>query len=172
MQSEVQINKLTRKKNNNRDLEQNLRFIADVHAGKLARLLRLFGFDTFYRNDITTPDLVKKAVEENRVLLSRNPVFSKNNSLRFVWIESEDPMQQMAQLNNHFSLQEKFQPLSRCLVCNGLLQKVAKEKIVFQLKENTRLFYEEFWQCDSCHRVYWKGPHYERMKKVIACFAT
>jgi uncharacterized protein len=66
-----------------------------------------------------------------------------------------------------FKLQEKFQPFSRCMICNGLLEPVSKETVYTQLEPNTATYFEEFWQCTQCRRIYWKGSHYERMQALL-----
>jgi len=80
---------------------------------------------------------------------------------------SEEPFEQLQQVVRHFHLKEKFRPFSRCLVCNGVLESVDKEKIVDLLQQNTIDYFDAFWQCRECKRVYWKGSHYERMLKTM-----
>ena len=143
------------------------KFIVDVHLGKLARWLRLLGFDTVYQNFFTNIELVRIAKEERRVLLSRNLAFKKlDNVLPFI-IESEDPRQQLKQVTTHFQLKNKLRPFSRCIICNGNLEIVSKEQIKDQLEENTAAFFNEFWQCENCKRIYWKGSHYDRMVSLL-----
>jgi uncharacterized protein with PIN domain len=144
-----------------------VKFIADVHLGKLARLLRMLGFDTAYKNDFTLDELVKISDEENRILLSRNASLSKTHPDKFFIVSDEDPLVQLKQVIQHFSLNDRFQPFSRCIVCNGILESVSKENIVYLLQKNTASYFNEFWQCKDCGRIYWKGSHYERMLKTI-----
>lgn len=148
-------------------------FIADVHLGKLARLLRLLGFDTVYNNVFNKKAFVTQATSDDRVVLSRDATFGKHQSLRVLLIVSEDPTQQLRQVVDHFQFNYgSFKPFSRCLRCNGLLQHVAKKSVEDGLLPNTRTWYDAFWQCDSCNKVYWKGPHYERMMKVVTSFLS
>lgn len=142
-------------------------FIADVHLGKLARLLRLFGFDTEYKNYLTSSDLLKIAVEENRILLTRNAAFKENQHLSFIHISNEYPEEQLKEVILKSNLQGRFQPFTRCIICNGSLEVAVKESILNLVKENTVLFYNEFWQCNNCKRVYWKGSHYQKMLHLI-----
>ena len=143
------------------------RFICDVHLGKLAKALRMLGFNTCYQNNFTNQDLERVAIEQSRVLLSRNPAFSKNKKLKFYLITSEETFVQIKTVFDYFALKNKIQPFTLCFVCNQPLQKVHKEKIADQLLANTATYYNEFWQCGNCRRIYWKGSHYQRMLKEI-----
>ena len=144
-----------------------VKFIADVHLGKLARLLRMLGFDTVYKNDFTLDELVKISDEENRILLSRNASLLKTHPDKCFIVSDEDPLVQLKQVIQHFGLNDRFQPFSRCIVCNGILESVSKENIAYLLQKNTASYFTEFWQCKDCQRIYWKGSHYDRMLKTI-----
>lgn len=144
-----------------------LKFIADVHLGKLARLLRMVGFDTVYRNDFSLQELRKTSDEENRILLSRSTSLLKIHLDKCFIVSGEDPLVQLKQVIRHFSLNQRLQPFSRCVVCNGILEPVPKQNIAHLLQENTARYFNEFWQCQDCQRVYWKGSHFERMLATI-----
>ena len=143
------------------------KFIADVHCGKLAKLLRILGFDTTYNNSHTNKELLSIAAEESRILLSRNITFNKSDRVQFFFIQHEEPTEQLKQVLNHFNLKDKIHPFTRCTLCNGILEDVSKENILQQLQENTLLYYHEFWKCSTCGNIYWKGSHFNRMKKMI-----
>jgi uncharacterized protein with PIN domain len=143
------------------------KFIADVHLGKLARLLRLLGFDTVYNNSFTATDLLTISKEQERILLSRNVLLAKVAGIKTFITTSEEPTTQLKQVVEHFELKKQFHPFSRCMVCNAPLQVVTKEKINNVLEKNTSMYFNEFWQCSNCRRIYWKGSHYERMLKTI-----
>lgn len=143
------------------------KFICDVHLGKLARLLRLLGFDTAYENSFTKNELINISCVEERIVLSRDGSLNKNSLIKAFVIESEAPMLQLKQVVDAFGLKKGIHPFSRCLVCNGELQIVSKEVISPLLQANTSKYFNEFWQCINCRRIYWKGSHYERMLKTI-----
>lgn len=139
-------------------------FIADVHLGKLARWLRMAGFDVLYSPSFTPEEMVDLAKPEKRIILTKTTSFSKQYQDTDIYlITSSDPLQQCRQVIYHYDLKDKFQPFTRCIVCNHALEKVSKEKILDLLPQQTSLYYHEFWQCTNCRRVYWKGPHYKRM---------
>ena len=148
------------------------RFIADVHLGKLARYLRMLGFDTVYKNSFSLNELISIVQKEDRILLSRNAAFADNDAITSFAIRHEKPFMQLKMVVDHFRLQEKIHPFSRCIVCNGLIEYVSKERIIDSLEQNTIASFNEFWQCQLCSRIYWKGSHYEQMQKLIAIIGT
>jgi uncharacterized protein len=143
------------------------KFIADVHLGKLARWLRLLGFDTTYKNDYTNEQLIQISEEEERVLLSRNTSLPANKEIECFVVANENLSGQLISVVEYFDLKGQIKIFSRCLLCNGILEPVSKESILYWLEKNTAQYFTEFWQCNHCKRIYWKGSHYERMLKTI-----
>ena len=141
------------------------KFIADVHLGKLARFLRLLGFDTLYKNNFTNSELLRIGREQDRIILSRNSAMAKMNKSFF--IKHEDPIRQLEQVIERYHLSTQFQPFSRCMICNGYLDAVSKESVSHLLQQNTTEYFNEFWQCEQCKRIYWKGSHFEKMATTI-----
>jgi uncharacterized protein with PIN domain len=145
----------------------NPAFIADAHLGKLARVLRLLGFDVLYNNAVADTGLLAAALEQNRILLSRNRSCARNTAVRSLIICSEDPNEQVQQVVQDLHLKNAFRPFTRCLVCNEMLAAVSKESILPRLEQNTSRYYNEFWQCAGCKRIYWEGAHYLRMLALV-----
>ncbi|MFH2123501.1 MAG: Mut7-C RNAse domain-containing protein [Pseudomonadota bacterium] len=146
----------------------SIRFAVDVNVGKLAGLLRMAGFDTFYRNYIADPDLVAVAVQEGRIVLSRDRNLLKRKELVFGYLVRESgPEKQLAEVVHLFGLKGQLQPLSRCMRCNGILHAVAKEQILDQLEPLTKKYYHTFRQCSECKQIYWPGSHLGRMLKML-----
>ena len=147
---------------------RNLKFILDVHLGKLAIYLRLLGFDTLYGNDYDDFEIVRLSKECKRIILTRNASLLKMKTVTHGnWIRSNNPEEQTVEVLLRFDAVSSIKPFYRCLVCNGLIKKIAKDNIMHLLEEKTKRYYNEFFQCSSCLKVYWKGSHYVRMKKFI-----
>ena len=144
-----------------------MKFIADVHLGKLVRLMRMLGFDVAYNNSFSNKELFFIAIDKSLVLLSRNHAVSAITGLHYFIITSEEAMVQLQEVITHFALREQIHPFTKCLVCNGALYEVTKDAVVEQLLLGTKQYFNEFWQCDDCKRIYWKGSHYERMQQLI-----
>lgn len=142
------------------------RFLADVHLGRLARQLRMLGFDTAYSAAWSKPQLLKTAVSENRILLTRQTALAQNPFLQTFIIESEHTAAQLAQVIAHFGVHH-IQPFTRCMVCNFLLEPVPKAEVLHLLQPVTIQEFHHFWQCPQCSRVYWQGSHYQRMMQQV-----
>ncbi len=147
---------------------RNLKFVADVHLGKLVRFLRLLGFDTFYRNHHPDMDLLRIMEQEHRGLLTRDrPLLMHRRVTRGYWLRSQDPYQQILEVLKRFDLWEQIQPYHRCLRCNGVLTPVSKKAIMDRLEPKTKKYYSDFVQCSNCKNIYWKGSHYSRLNALI-----
>ena len=145
-----------------------LQFIADVHLGKLARWLRMLGFDTLYRNDYADPEIVAIAGREGRTILTRDLGIMKRRAVTHGYhVQSTKPQAQLHEVLTKYQLYSQIQPFHRCIVCNGLLQTVDKATISDQLEPKTMRYYEEFFQCEQCRKIYWRGSHFERMTTFI-----
>ncbi|MCX5870197.1 MAG: hypothetical protein NTY00_06120 [Deltaproteobacteria bacterium] len=143
-------------------------FAVDVNVGKLASLLRMAGFDTFYQNYISDPELIEVAVQEKRIVLSRDKDLLKRKELVFGYLVREIyPEKQLAEVVHLFGIKEQMKPLSRCMRCNGLLQAVEKEQILDQLEPLTQKYYHSFRQCRRCHTIYWPGSHRDKMLRLL-----
>jgi len=144
------------------------RFILDVHLGGLARNLRLLGFDTLYENDYDDPDIVAIALRDRRIILTRDVGLLKNGSVTHgYWIRNTNTREQLGEVIGRFDLAGSIRPFSRCLVCNGDIVPVPKDSVAATLEPKTRENFDEFFRCESCGKVYWKGSHYERMRQFV-----
>ena len=149
------------------------RFVLDVHLGKLAGYLRMLGFDTLYRNDYDDPTLARISVEEHHILLTCDrQLLMRKHIIYGHFVRSRDPQQQLLEILARFDLVNKQHPFTRCMNCNGKIQAVGKEVIKSKLLEQTKKYYDEFYLCESCNKIYWKGSHYQKMRKMIEKLKT
>ncbi|MBN1159067.1 MAG: Mut7-C ubiquitin/RNAse domain-containing protein [Bacteroidales bacterium] len=147
---------------------RNTRFILDVHLGRLTKYLRLCGFDSLYRNDFSDTELIERARDEKRIILTRDRELLKNKGvIRGYWLRSQNPGEQVKEVFERFGLKNNVQPFSRCMECNGVLEEVSKESILSELEPGTRKCYHDFRRCRGCGKIYWKGAHYERMVRFV-----
>jgi len=145
------------------------RFVLDTHLGKLVVYLRMLGFDSLYRNDYDDATLSDISVQQQRILLTCDiGLLMRKQITHGYFVRQRQPQQQLLEVIARFDLTGMLRPFSRCLHCNGEIQPVAKADIEHQLPPRTREFYQQFWRCDQCHKVYWKGSHYQRMLQMIA----
>ncbi len=145
-----------------------VRFVADGHLGRLARYLRLLGFDTSYDPAWDDPELVRISTGENRILLTRDVGLLKHGAVTHgSFIRATDAREQMTEVVQRFHLAELIEPLIRCVSCNGMLVPVAKEEIVHRLPPGTRRHVDEFSLCSSCGKIYWRGAHYDELLRIV-----
>jgi len=143
---------------------RNPRFVLDVNLGKLAKRMRLLGFDSLYRNDYQDADIVIIAVNDRRIVLTRDRRLLYNKKIDHgYWLRSVDVEAQADEVLRRFDLYGLVHPFSRCLICNGVLASVAKADIWERLEPKTRLYYQDFWQCTGCRKIYWRGSHMNNM---------
>ena len=145
-----------------------LRFLVDLTALKLARNLRLLGLDSATIVDGDLRDIVNRANLEERVVLTRNRELLKIGALHFgQLLRSVDHKEQLLEVEERFKVSAAAQPMSRCLVCNEILQPVEKKSIEHRLKPLTRKYYHLFRECFSCRKLYWQGSHHDRMREMF-----
>ena len=146
-----------------RTLKQ-LRFLVDVNLGKLARLLRMAGFDTAYRNHAHDKELIRKMLEENRVLITRDRrlLMHKVVSNGYL-VHSDHPAEQLDEVLHRYDLYANMAPFSRCTLCNGLLEEAEKSDVLDKLEPLTKRYYNQFAKCPDCGQVYWAGSHRNRL---------
>jgi len=145
-----------------------LRFLVDVNVGRLARYLRMAGFDTLYDPNWTGKDLLRLLDREPRILLTRN--LDLLNHKQVVYgrcIRADDPASQLREVMTLLALSPMQNQFGRCLRCNELLQPVAKEEILPRLEPLTKRYFDTFTICPSCDKIYWHGSHADRMKSLL-----
>ena len=147
---------------------RHIRFVLDVHLGKLASHLRMLGFDTLYRSDYTDDDLVSISKIEGRTLLSRDQRLLNGESItRGYCVRATDPRLQLVEVLRRFNLFSSTEPFTICMCCNSLLRPVSKEAIIHRLPPKVKECFDEFQLCRSCDQIFWKGGHYSRMQAFI-----
>jgi uncharacterized protein with PIN domain len=143
-------------------------FILDVHLGKLARRLRLLGFDSAYRNDYDNPEIRLRARKERRIILTRGRRLLQATAVHHGYrVRAADPDRQVPEILARFDLASQIRAFSRCTVCNGELKAAPRAAVTARLPPRTRRYYDTFWICSECARVYWQGSHYARLAAKV-----
>ncbi len=139
-------------------------FILDVHLGKLVRLLRMMGFDCLYDPTLDDDEIIDLALSQHRIILTRDRLLLHRKRITHGYcIRSQRSINQAAEILIRFQLRGRVNPFTRCLSCNGILNRVDKEQIVSMLEPKTRLYFNRFAQCVNCRKIYWKGSHADGM---------
>ena len=150
-----------------------MKFILTPELGRLAKWLRILGFDAVYSTQVHLSSLLIHALRDNRIILTRNSHFiHKAQMTKAIWIKSDEVSQQLRQVIKELSLRlEKDLMFSRCTICNIELQGINKQQIKDRVPEYVFKTQQKFFACPSCQRVYWPGTHWgnvsEALKEII-----
>jgi len=144
-----------------------LRFIVDGMLGRLAKWLRILGYDTLYDPRLDDPQLVRIARAEGRILLTRDHELTRRKNLQVILIESEVLEEQLDQLHEQLGIDAQ-NPFQRCPVCNAPLEPVPKDWAWGQVPPYVFVTQAEFRLCPECNRFYWRGTHWEHMRELFA----
>lgn len=135
--------------------EPPIRFVLDVHLGKLATSLRMLGFDTLYRNDYVDDALARLSSTEGRMLLTRDRRLLMRRVIGHgYYIRETDPRRQLVEVLNRFNLKGAVIPFQRCLRCNGLLEPIDKVVVIERIPPKVRQAIDEFHHCTQCGQIY------------------
>ena len=144
------------------------RFAADAMLGRLARWLRVLGYDTFYDIAVADPVLVRLAEQEQRLLLTRDRhLLRELRPARALEVRQNDPLQQLADLVLELRLSPPPELFTRCLLCNAALQAMDPAEARPLLPEGVRDLPGPVRRCPVCGRLYWDGSHVRRMRAAI-----
>lgn len=147
-----------------------MRFVADAMHGKLAKWLRILGYDTVYIPDVDDDHLVRIAIREDRILLTRDRYLCERRIVRSrcVFVDWGTTVQQVKQVLNSLDLHPTTEGLfTRCAVCNGEIIQVSKEDVSDRIPPYVYKTQTEFGQCQGCSRVYWRGTHVEHVLESL-----
>jgi len=144
------------------------RFLVDLNVARLAKLLRLAGFDAAHNPDWHDHELARRSAEERRILLTRDRALLRHGCIAFGHlVRAASPRAQLAEVLSQYGLGKDSRPFSRCLRCNGVLETVDKLTVLDRLEPLTRRYYERFYQCQTCRQIYWEGSHKEGLKRLL-----
>ncbi len=144
------------------------RFVVDVNLGRLARLLRVLGFDVKWSSDADDATLAEVSLGEQRILLTRDRGLLKRRAITHgLFVHSQNPEEQTLEVLRRLELGQRLAPFTRCVRCNGGLVAVPKDEVIDRLEPLTRQYYEEFSRCSECGRIYWAGSHHARLVGLV-----
>jgi uncharacterized protein len=147
---------------------RELRFVADAHLGGLARLLRMLGFDTLFRNDFADEEIRMLGACEGRVVLTRDRELLKARSITHgCFVHALRPQAQLREVVERLQLAGSVKPFTRCLHCNLPLSPIPKEAVEERLPPMVAALHQRFHWCEGCDRVYWEGSHWVRMREML-----
>lgn len=147
------------------------KFIVDNNAGKLGKWLRIMGYDTLLFKEKDDGRMINIALSEGRIILTKDTQVLKrrvvtNGRLKVVFIEDDDPKAQLRQIVTELAL-DYSKPFSLCLECNEPLVARSKEEVHNLVPPYVFKTQDQYMQCPICHRIYWRGTHWQAMTKEL-----
>jgi len=146
----------------------SIKFIADVNVIKLGRFLIMLGFDVRYSSSYSDGEIADIAEAESRIVLTCDTDLLKRRKIVFARrIKASLPYDQLLEVIDFLGLQNLISFFSRCTACNIQLAGIAKKDVMHLLEPKTKRYFDTFFQCPKCKRVFWKGSHYDFFQKKI-----
>ena len=154
-----------------------VRFIVDHNVGKLARWLRMMGYDTLFFNGDDDSRMIATALAEGRVILTRDTRIMERRlvttgRLKAILIGYETPELQIKQVIETLNLDIHFRPFSICLECNQPLTERSREQVRERVPPYVYQTQEQYMECPVCHRIYWRGTHWQAMTRKLERFMS
>jgi hypothetical protein len=144
------------------------RFIADAHLGKLARHLRMAGFDVLHDTSAADEAIVRAAHGSRRTILTRDKGLLRRREVeRAYFVRADAADTQLVEVIGALQLEDAMRPFTRCRECNALLEDLPTDQLPDAVPPAIRTLYDAFKRCPRCERVYWPGSHYARMQALI-----
>ena len=144
------------------------RFIVDANLGKLARHLRMAGFDVLFDSAADDASIVASAARSRRTILTRDKGMLRRSDVeRGYFVRATESEAQLVEVLRALQLERLLAPFTRCRECNSILEDVPKSEVEPSLPPKVRGFYDHFRRCPGCGRIYWQGTHYARMSNLI-----
>lgn len=146
-----------------------MKFIADVMLGRLARWLRILGYDTLYDSNYTDDELFFKAHQERRILLTRDSDLAARMNPEFCFFITESSVrEQVRQVVKQFQLNTEEFVFTRCTLCNEPIKPLSKELAEGRVPEFVYHSSQEFYYCEHCDKIYWAGSHIKQVRELLA----
>ena len=154
-----------------------IKFIVDNNVGKLAKWLRIMGYDALLFSGEDDGRMVKVALAQNRVILTKDREVMKrrlvtSGKLKAILIEGDDVEAQLHQVVEALGLDYHFSPFSICLECNQRLIEKDKDAVRDLVPPYVFKTQRLYMECPSCHRIYWRGTHWQAMNRELAKLAA
>lgn len=151
------------------ELSDPTRFVLDVHLGALARRLRWLGMDCWYARDADDAELARVAVDQARILLTRDRgLLCRRVVVHGYLPRADDPDAQTLEVADRYGLSRHLDPGSRCVHCNEPLASVGLDEVVEVVPPRSRAAFEVFARCRGCGRVFWPGSHHDALQELLS----
>ncbi len=152
-----------------------MKFIVDNNVGKLAKWLRMMGYDALFFTGDDDWQMIITALNEGRVILTKDTQIVRrrvvtSGRLKVVLIESDEPERQMRQVVETLNLDCQFRPFTICLECNQPLEERSKQQVKDLVPPHVFQTRSQYMECPACHRIYWRGTHWQSITRKLEKF--
>lgn len=147
------------------------RFLLDGMLGKLARWLRILGYDTAYTPELNDTELLRISQDETRILITRDRDLHRRaimNNLKTHFLENTSLSEWLLSLENKYNLKFDLEAVEpRCSICNQPLDKAIEKTMLKGVPIGVRKTMTEFWHCQTCGKIYWEGTHWLNIRSFL-----
>ena len=149
------------------DSKNEIRFVAEMTLGKLAKWLRILGFDTIYGTNVAGEKLIDTV--KDRILLTRTKRIRNMRIVKeCVFVTSDHPFEQLREVVLALGIEkEDIRPFSRCIQCNASIRPIEKNAVRGKIPDYIWETQDAFHTCGHCRRIYWSGSHTRRSRDII-----
>ena len=145
-----------------------MKFVVDCMLGKLAKWLKILGFDALFFSKIEDDELIAIARNQSRILLTKDTgLIQRAKNVETLFLESEEWQEQIRQVMEHFNLRERVDPHTRCIDCNVVLKNLPKKNAKNLVSAFVFEQADSFALCPNCGRIFWRGTHFKDMEVQI-----
>ncbi len=145
----------------------NITFLVDENLLGLLRKLRMMGVDSVSLKGFSDKNIYQEALIQTRIILTKDQrFFKKIPAGKAYLVKSENPKSQLIEVLQEFP-DSNYKPLSRCFECNTRIEAIGKESVKDRVDAKTYGLYKDFYECPSCHRIYWEGSHFAKLQKEV-----
>jgi uncharacterized protein with PIN domain len=157
-------------------MDVEVKFIVDANAGKIARWLRMMGYDALFFSEPDDGQMVKIALAQGRTVITRDTGFMQRRAVtsgrvQALLLKDSEPLKQMRDVIRILHLSNEYKPFTRCLECNTELHYTEKTGIAQMVPPRVFEKQEQYMACPLCGRIYWRGTHWQAMKKKLYDFS-
>ena len=148
---------------------RDTRFILDAHLGRLARYLRMLGFDSVYDPNMDDGDLIDLSLQQKRIILTRDlGILKQGRVTHGYFVRYTEPKSQLREVLLALDLTGQLQPFTRCMECNGTIHDADRDAVKDRVDPQIFGRFATFRQCGDCGKIYWRGSHYSDMLRLVS----
>lgn len=146
-----------------------MKFLLSEELGRLAKWLRILGFDADYFSVNNTGSLIIQALRDGRIILTRKRRLAEVKGIKIIFIKNEKIKDQIAEVQRALKIRlDSDMMFTRCIICNRELVDIDKQKVKDRVPEFVFKTHEDFITCPKCNRIYWQGTHWGNVQSLIS----